>query len=58
MRLAFLGIQLLDGFETTTDNIRGRLPELMEAAGFREVRVNQQFMTALGPISLYAATTG
>ncbi len=33
MRFAFLGVQLLDGFETTTDNARGRLLELIQRAG-------------------------
>ena len=37
MRVAFLAIQLLDGFSTTTDNVRGLLPTLMTDAGFRAV---------------------
>ena len=31
MRAAFLGVQLLDGFETTVDNVEGRLLPLMRS---------------------------
>ncbi|MEE8585600.1 MAG: methyltransferase domain-containing protein [Acidobacteriota bacterium] len=37
MRLAFLGVQLLDGFESTRDSLQGRLIPLMEEAGFQSV---------------------
>src|SRR6266852_4003584 len=36
-RLAFIAIQLLDGFATTTDNVRGLLPDLLGLAGFEKV---------------------
>jgi ubiquinone/menaquinone biosynthesis C-methylase UbiE len=32
MRLHFVGVQLLDGFATTTDNVRGLLPGLLGLA--------------------------
>lgn len=38
MRVAFLLVQLLDGFETTADNVNGKLPGLFTAAGFQDVR--------------------
>src|SRR5205823_11117127 len=38
MRLAFFTTQLLDGFERTEDNIKGRLPGIFEAAGLHDVR--------------------
>jgi ubiquinone/menaquinone biosynthesis C-methylase UbiE len=55
MRIAFVGVQLLDGFATTTDNVRGRLPELIERAGFQDVAETARFRTPLGTMSLYRA---
>lgn len=55
MRTAFLGIQLLDGFTTTADNVRGMLPQLMQDAGFVEVSETQSFSTIFGTMSLYRA---
>ncbi len=42
MRAAFLLVQLLDGFETTTANVRGALPHVFAAAGFEDVRQSAQ----------------
>jgi SAM-dependent methyltransferase len=53
MRLAFLGVQLLDGFETTGDNVRGALPDLMREAGFEDVSEVHRVMTILGTVSIY-----
>lgn len=55
MRAAFLAIQLLDGFETTTDNVQGRLVPMMEAAGFESVEETAREMTLFGTLSLYRA---
>jgi cyclopropane fatty-acyl-phospholipid synthase-like methyltransferase len=55
MRLAYLGIQLLDGFETTTDNVQGRLPELMQEVGFVDVVETDRMATVFGTLSLYTA---
>lgn len=55
MRLAFLGIQLLDGFETTTPNVSGRIPDLMREAGFVSVAETRCFATLFGTMSLYRA---
>ena len=55
MRLAFLMVQLLDGFETTAENVRGRLPELFRHAGFKEVQETSRSMTMFGTLSLYLA---
>lgn len=55
MRVAFLGVQLLDGFATTTDNVNGKLPEFIEAAGFARVEETKRLRTPLGSISLYRA---
>lgn len=53
MRVAFLAVQLLDGFATTTDNVRGRIPELMTEAGFRAVEETHREVTVFGTLSLY-----
>lgn len=55
MRLAFLGVQLLDGFQTTTDNVRGCLIPFMREAGFAKVAETHHAMTPLGTLSLYRA---
>lgn len=55
MRLLFLGIQLLDGFITTRDNVQGRLPALFAEAGFQDVAVRGEINTVFGTISLYRA---
>lgn len=55
MRAAFIGVQLLDGFATTTDNVRGRLPDLIKQAGFDSVAETHREMTIFGTLSLYSA---
>lgn len=55
MRIAFLSVQLLDGFKTTTDNVKGLLPQLMVEAGFDKTVETGRFMTLYGTISLYKA---
>ena len=55
MRTAFLTVQMLDGFETTDDNVRGRLPKMIEEAGLTEVRQTAAINTPLGTMALYQA---
>jgi hypothetical protein len=55
MRAAFLAVQLLDGFATTTENVRGALPHIFAAAGFEEVRQSAQYATLFGTLALYQA---
>lgn len=55
MQFAFLGVQLLDGFATTADHVRGHLPELIRGAGFEQVEETTRLMTPLGTISLFHA---
>jgi ubiquinone/menaquinone biosynthesis C-methylase UbiE len=55
MRVAFLLVQMLDGFETTADNVSGVLPELFRMAGFMEVEESARYMTIVGTLSLYGA---
>jgi ubiquinone/menaquinone biosynthesis C-methylase UbiE len=56
MRALFYLIQLLDGFKTTTDNVKGVLPEFMRQCGFADAAETRRFATPLGTISLYRAT--
>lgn len=53
MRLAFLGVQLLDGFETTADNAKGLLPALMRQAGFSAVEETHREMTMFGTLAMF-----
>lgn len=55
MRMAFLAVQLLDGFATTTDSVRGRLPSMIAESGFADVTETQRLRTPLGTMSLYRA---
>ncbi len=55
MRVVFLAVQLLDGFETTADSVAGGLPELTARAGFTEVRETGWLDTAVGTIRLHRA---
>jgi ubiquinone/menaquinone biosynthesis C-methylase UbiE len=55
MRAAFFGIQLLDGFTNTGDNVAGLLPQLMRDAGFTGVEETRRFSTVFGTMSLYRA---
>ena len=48
-------IQLIDGFETTHDNLRGRLKSLLEQNHFSEVERTGYYKTILGTIRLFKA---
>lgn len=56
MRLAFLPVQLLDGFATTSDNVAGRLVPMLEEAGFADVQETARRRTVFGTLSLYRGT--
>jgi len=55
MRAAFLPVRLLDGFETTLDNLRGALPALISAAGFDGVQETRRRRTVFGTLSFSRA---
>jgi len=55
MRMAFGLVQLLDGFKTTGDNVRGRLPDFIREAGFRDVQTVGSINTAVGTFSYFTA---
>jgi len=55
MRGMFLVVQLLDGFETTRDNVRGELPELIRESGFGDVVETYRQRTPFGSMAIYRA---
>lgn len=55
MRLAFLGIQLLDGFRTTASSVNGKLLGMIGEAGFSDAVEMRRFSTMFGTMSLYRA---
>lgn len=55
MRLGYGMVQLIDGFETTRDNVEGKLPGYIAEAGFRSVREADFINTSLGTFSYYKA---
>ncbi len=55
LRLGFFLVQLLDGFETTSDSVRGMLPVYMEDAGYARVETTRHIPTPLGSVFLYRA---
>lgn len=55
IRVLFYIVQLLDGFKTTQDNIKGLLPQYFKANHFSNVTEHKRFTTLLGSISIYQA---
>lgn len=55
MRLAFLAVQLLDGFSTTGDNVAGLIPNVLVKAGFDRVEESAHYATLFGTLSLFKA---
>lgn len=55
MRALFAGLQVLDGFSNTADHPAGRLPRMIEDAGFREVRREDRLRTVWGSFELLSA---
>jgi len=49
-------VQLLDGFKTTTDNVKGHLVPFMQDAGFTNVSETRRRASMFGTLSLYKAT--
>lgn len=56
IRVAFLQVQMLDGFETTRDNALGLIPQIAESVGFTHSRPERHFSTVFGTLTLYAFT--
>lgn len=54
-RLLFYWVQFLDGFKTTTSNVKGLLPGFITNSGFKKVDELEKFSTIGGSISIYKA---
>lgn len=54
-RLLFYWVQFLDGFETTTSNVKGLLPKFLSTSGFATVNELKKYKTIGGSISIYKA---
>ncbi|HEV7643175.1 MAG TPA: methyltransferase domain-containing protein [Pyrinomonadaceae bacterium] len=55
MRLGYGLVQLIDGFETTRDNVAGKIPAYITEAGFHGAREVGFINTSLGTLSYYEA---
>ena len=55
MRIAFGLVQLLDGFKTTNDNVKGLMPDFIKSAKFSDVKISQSINTAIGTFSYFIA---
>lgn len=55
MRLTFGIVQMLDGFKTTDDNVKGNMPEYIAKGGFENVKITQSLNTAIGTFSYFKA---
>lgn len=55
MRFTFLLVQLLDGFKTTNDNVKGLLPSFIAEAGFDRVLMLRSINTLIGTFSYFEA---
>lgn len=54
-RLLFYWVQFLDGFKTTSSNVKGLLPKFLFRSGFAKVNELKKFRTIGGSISIYKA---
>ncbi len=55
MRVAFVTVQLLDGFYNTRDNVNGRLVDVFAEAQLVDVTQTRTYDTVLGTLALYRA---
>ena len=53
MRMAFYFVQVLDGFKTTSDNVKDLLLAYIKKTNFSEVKATQSFDTVFGTLWLY-----
>lgn len=52
-RLLFYWVQFLDGFTTTTSNVKGLLPKFLNECGYHDVKELKKFGTIGGSICIY-----
>lgn len=53
MRILFYVVQILDGFKTTSDNVKGLMPDYISSAGFYEVQELSHINTKIGSYCYY-----
>lgn len=53
MRLCFHLVQFLDGYKTTSANVKGKLPTIIKDAGFSQVEITNNFNSVLGTIGIF-----
>ena len=57
MRTLFAGLQVLDGFSNTADHPAGRIPAMIEEAGFGAVQRGDRLRTIWGSFELLSASS-
>jgi ubiquinone/menaquinone biosynthesis C-methylase UbiE len=55
MRFLFFVLQVFDNFYTTNDNIKGKLPQLIQEGGFQRVEIVGNQSTLFGTLSYFKA---
>lgn len=55
MRILFYPVQILDGFKTTSDNVKGMMPDYIKECGFVNTITTKNYSTIFGTLSLYQA---
>lgn len=58
MRGVFYLVQILDGFENTSDHVDNRFPNFIKQAGFEDVEVGRSLNTVFGTLQLFKAKKG
>lgn len=53
MRFLFFVLQVFDNFYTTNDNIKGKLPQLMQEGGFQRIEIMGNQSTLFGTLSYF-----
>jgi ubiquinone/menaquinone biosynthesis C-methylase UbiE len=56
MRAAFLSLQLVDGFQNTSEHAAGRLPALVAQAGFEHTTISARWRTMWGTLEMITAS--
>jgi ubiquinone/menaquinone biosynthesis C-methylase UbiE len=56
MKGLFHIVQLLDGYDTTSANVDGKLPAIIKTAGFHNVEIKKHFNTILGTLEIFKIT--
>lgn len=55
MRFLFFVLQVFDNFYTTNDNVKGKLPQLIQKGGFQQVEILGNQSTLFGTLSYFKA---